>query len=603
MNSKFSDIIKSIPHSPGVYKFYDSKSKIIYVGKAKDLNKRVRSYFYQNVDRNKVRTMVKNIADIKHFVVETETDALLLENNLIKKHRPRYNVLLKDDKTYPYICIKKEPFPRVFSSRRKIKDGSLYFGPYTSIRMVNVLLELFRKIFKLRTCKYNLTEENIAKGKFKVCLEYHIENCKAPCVGLQSMDDYDRQIDEIKHILRGNLRPVFDHLEEQITEKSLNLEYEDARSFKEKYDLLKQYQSRSTVVSRMVGNVDVFNILSDKKYAYINLLKVVDGSIIQVHSTEIKKGMDIPDSEVLTIAITDIIHAKMAGFTNAEEFIVPMSLEYSFDSVKVVVPQIGDKKKLLDLSLKNLKYYRAERRKNRSLSSANRHSSRILSQLQKDLHLNKLPKHIECFDNSNIQGTNPVSACVVFKNSKPSKKDYRKFKIKTVEGPDDFASMYEVVERRYSRLLDENKELPQLIIIDGGKGQLNAAVNALKSINLHSKIAIIGIAKRLEEIFFPGDKIPLYLDKNSESLKLIQHARNEAHRFSIEFHRDRRSSSFTQSELLDIPGVGKKTVQKLLKKYKSIQNIKNLTENELSEDVGRKKAKMVLNGLNSSLNE
>jgi excinuclease ABC subunit C len=602
MNSNIKESLKNLPHKPGIYKFFDRKGKIIYVGKAKDLKRRVSSYFHKKHDRYKTKVLVKNTVRLEHFVVDTETDALLLENNLIKKHRPRYNVLLKDDKSYPFICIKNEKFPRVFQTRNPVKDGSLYFGPYTSIYMVRTLLKLFKKIFKLRTCKYNLSEENIAQKKFKVCLEYHIGNCLAPCVGEQTEEDYNRQITQIQHILKGNLKPVLLYLEERMNQHVKALEFEAAAEVKEQLDSLKNYESRSTVVSTKIGNIDVFNVVTDEKFAYVNLLKVANGAIIQIHNTEIRMGIDDDLKDVLLLAVTDIIHSKMAGFTNADEIVVPFSINYPFPNVKVTVPKIGDKKKLLELSEKNLKYYKAERIKNRNLTDPHRHTKRILKQIKKDLRLSELPVHIECFDNSNIQGTNPVSACVVFKNTRPSKKDYRKFNIKTVDKPDDFASMYEVVYRRYKRLVEEDKSLPQLIIIDGGKGQLSAAYKALKELNLQHEIAVIGIAKRLEEIFFPGDKLPLYLDKNSESLKVIQHARNEAHRFSIDFHRTKRSGNFIKSELENIRGVGPKTVSRLISHFGSVQSIKNSKENELGEIVGEKRAKIIKNYFNSAEN-
>jgi excinuclease ABC subunit C len=603
MNSKIKESLKNLPHKPGIYKFFDRKGKIIYVGKAKDLKRRVSSYFHKTHDRYKTKVLVKNTEALEHFVVDTETDALLLENNLIKKHRPRYNVLLKDDKTYPFIVIKNEEFPRVFQTRNPVKDGSLYFGPYTSLYMVKTLLKLFKKIFKLRTCKYNLSEENIVKNKFKVCLEYHIGNCLAPCVGKQTEADYNRQITQIQHILKGNLRPVISYLEERMNHSAKALEFEAAAEFKDQLDSLKNYESRSTVVSTKIGNIDVFNIITDEKYAYINLLKVANGAIIQIHNSEIRRGIDDDLPDLLLLAITDIIHSKMAGFTNAEEIVVPFHIHYPFPGVKITIPKIGDKKKLLELSEKNLKYYKAERIKNRSLTDPQRHTKRILKQIKKDLRLSELPEHIECFDNSNIQGTNPVSACVVFKNAKPAKKEYRKFNIKTVDKPDDFASMYEVVYRRYKRLTEEDKDLPQLIIIDGGKGQLSAAYSALKALDLHHDIAIIGIAKRLEEIFFPGDKLPLYLDKNSESLKVIQHARNEAHRFSIDFHRTKRSGNFIKSELEDIPGIGPKTISQLISHFGSVKKIKDSSENELGEIIGDKRAKIIKNYYNSDKNK
>lgn len=600
MNNEFKEILSNLPTRPGIYKFLDKRGKVIYVGKAKNLKRRVSSYFHKNHDRYKTRVLVKQIRQIEHFVTDTETDALLLENNLIKKYRPRYNVLLKDDKTYPFICIKNEAFPRVFQTRNPVKDGSDYYGPYTSVYMVRTLLKMFKKLFKLRTCKYNLSPENINKGKFKVCLEYHIGNCLAPCVGEQSEEEYSLQIEQIRHILKGRLKPVTQYISSRMESHSNQLEFEKAAEYKEQLDLLQRYESRSTVVNPKLGDMDVFNIIADDKYAYVNLLRVANGAIIQIHNTEIKAGIDDEKEDILLFAIIDFIQNKRLGFTNAQEIIVPFDLNYPFAEAQITVPKIGDKKKLLDLSHKNLIYFKAESIKNRTLVDPQRHSKRILEQMKKDLQLKELPEHIECFDNSNIQGTNPVSACVVFKNAKPSKKDYRKFHIKTVHQADDFASMYEVVHRRYHRLKSERADMPQLIIIDGGKGQLSSAYRALTDLGLQDDIRIIGIAKRLEEIFFPGEKIPLYLNKNSESLKVIQHARNEAHRFSINFHRQKRSGKFLKSELENIPGVGEKSISKLLQHFGSPEKIKNANEKQLGEIVGAKRAKIIKNHYNSA---
>lgn len=584
----------SLPAKPGVYRFYDKSNEVIYVGKAKRLKSRVASYFNKNPERRKVKIMVRHIREIRFTVVETETDALLLENNLIKKYQPRYNVLLKDDKSYPWICIKNEAFPRVFQTRNVVKDGSKYYGPYTSVRFVRVLIDLFRKLFQLRTCKHKLSKTNIEAGKFKVCLEYHINNCKAPCVALQTREDYNRQIEQVENILKGRFASVKSYLKEQMLKYSEELKFEEAQMIKEKLQLFDSYQSKSTVVSPTIGNVDVFSIRSDSKYAYVNMLKVVDGAIIQVHTTEIKKKMDEAETEIFPIAIVDIIKNRMNSYTSASEFIVPFKFDYPFEDIKLSVPKIGDKKKLLDLSLKNLKYFMAERKKQRTLIDPKRHQKRILEQAQKDLRLSKRPEHIECFDNSNIQGSNPVAACVVFRDAKPSKNEYRKFNIKTVKGPDDFASMREIVYRRYKRMLNEKKDLPQLIVIDGGKGQLSAAVESLKELKLFGKIAIIGIAKRLEEIYFPGDKYPLYLDKNSETLKLIQNARNEAHRFGITFHRDKRSKAFIKSELEIIDGVGEKTINTLLNHYGSVKRISDAKAEDLAKLIGKSKTYKIL---------
>ncbi len=585
---------KSLPDKPGVYRYLDKKGEVIYVGKAKSLKKRVLSYFNKNTDNYKTKILVKHIREIKHIVVETETDALLLENNLIKKYVPRYNVLLKDDKSYPWICIKKEDFPRVYQTRRLIKDGSKYYGPYTSIYLVRTLLELFKKLFKLRTCKLNLSQENINKNKFKVCLEYHIKNCEAPCVAEQTSEDYNKQIEQIRNILKGNISSVVKYLKELMYKYSEVFDYEKAHEIKNKIDILSEYQSKSTVVSSVIEDVDVFSVLSDENYAYVNFLKVVSGAIIQVHTVELKKRLEETDQELLTIAITDILHSKMSGFSNAKEMILPFKIDYNLPNVKIIIPLKGDKKKLLELSQRNVKYFRLDKIKQRSLIDPERHSNRILETMKKDLHLKELPAHIECFDNSNIQGTNPVAACVVFRNAKPFKKDYRKFNIKTVVGPDDFASMEEVIYRRYKRLLDEKKELPQLIIIDGGKGQLSSALKSLDKLELRGKISIIGVAKKLEEIFFPGDKYPLYLDKNSETLKVIQNARNEAHRFGITFHRDKRSKNFINSQLKNIPGIGRQTITLLLTKYKSVKKVSEQSVEELSKITGKSKAEKIV---------
>lgn len=584
-----------LPKEPGVYLFYNKDNIVIYVGKAKNLKNRVSSYFKEKFENNKTKILVKNIFHFEHIVVETETDALLLENNLIKKYQPRYNIMFKDDKSYPWICIKKEPFPRVFQTRNIIKDGSKYYGPYTSLRLVRVLIKLFRNLFQLRTCKYYLSSENISKNKFKVCLEYHIGNCKAPCSGKQPEDDYLKQIDQINNILKGNFKSVKEYLSGIMNKYAEDLQFEKAQSIKEKLDLLQDYQSKSTVLNSSFGNFDVFSIVSDEKFAYVNYLKVVDGAIINVHTIELIKKLDEPDDEILSYAIFEIISGKQLGFNEINEFILPFNVIIPNNKIKITVPKIGDKLKLLQLSQRNAKYFRMDKERQRSLSSADRHSSRILNTMKTDLKMKELPTHIECFDNSNIQGTNPVAACVVFKNAKPAKKEYRKFNIKTVEGPDDFASMEEVVYRRYKRISEENKSLPQLIIIDGGKGQLSSAVKSLKRLGLYKKITIIGIAKRLEEIFFPEDPVPLYLDKNSETLKVIQNARNEAHRFGISFHRDKRSKEFIKSELENISGIGEKTIQQLFKHFNSVKEISEAKPDNLQKIAGKQKAEIIFN--------
>jgi excinuclease ABC subunit C len=593
--------VKNLPEMPGVYLFLDKNETIIYVGKAKNLKKRVSNYFSKNHDSGKTRILVSKIFSLNHIVVETETDALLLENNLIKKYKPRYNILLKDDKTYPWICIKNEDFPRVFQTRNVFNDGSKYYGPYTSIFLVRTILNLLRNLFPLRTCKLNLSPENIIKGNYKVCLEYHINNCTGPCVSNQTSEEYNNYIEQIHNILKGNFSSVFDFLQKSMSSFAKNLEFEKANEIKNKIEILKSYKSKSTVAGSIKGNIDVFSIADDSKTVFVNYLRVVDGSVIQIHTIEFKKKLDEDIVDVLPLAIVEILHSKVSGFSNAKEILVPFSIDYPDEKVKITIPQKGDKMSLLELSKKNLKYYILEQNKRKDLIDPERHKNRILLQMQKDLRLQELPVHIECFDNSNIQGTNPVASCVVFKNAKPSKKDYRKFIVKTVEGPDDFASMREILYRRYKRLSDENLELPKLIIIDGGKGQLSSAVESLKALNLYGKIAIIGIAKKLEEIFFPEDSIPIYLDKNSETLKVIQHARNEAHRFGITFHRDLRSKNFLKSELEQIPGVGEKTIEKLLQNFKSVKKISEKNINELSQILGEAKAKQIFDYFKQNL--
>lgn len=584
-----------LPKKPGVYLYYNDKAEIIYVGKAKNLKIRVSSYFSKDYDNAKTRILVRHIVRIEHVVVESETDALLLENNLIKKYQPRYNIMLKDDKTYPWICIKHEPFPRVFQTRNIIKDGSKYYGPYTSVRLVRVLTKMFKDLFMLRTCKHNLSDENIRNNKFKVCLEYHINNCKAPCVGKQTRQEYNEQIEQVHNILKGNFKSAKDYLKNQMTEYAKNLEFEKAQKIKEKLSILQDYQSKSTVISSSQGNFDVFSIESDEKFAYVNYLKVANGAIINVHTVEFQKKLDEKDEDILPSAIIQIIDNQQSGYDEINEIILPFKINFPYKNLKITIPKIGDKQKLLELSQRNAKYFRLDKIKKRTLTSANRRTDEILQTMQKDLRMQVLPRHIECFDNSNIQGTNAVAACVVFKDTKPSKKEYRKFDIKTVDGPDDYASMEEVIYRRYHRLLKEKQELPQLIIIDGGKGQLHSAVNSLKKLNLFGKITILGIAKRLEELFFPGDSVPLYLDKNSITLKVIQHARNEAHRFGIEFHRNKRSKNFIKSELENINGVGAKTIQNLFKQFNSVKEISEAKKEHLQNAVGNKKAEIIFN--------
>ncbi len=588
---KLDEQIKNLPGKPGVYQFLDSEGKVIYVGKAKNLKKRVSSYFHKEIhENNKTRVLVRKISDINIIVVDSESDALLLENNLIKKYQPRYNVLLKDDKSFPWICIKNEPFPRVFMTRNPVHDGSMYFGPYTSVGMVRTILEFIRELYPLRNCKLNLLKENIEKRKFKVCLEYHLGNCKGPCENHQTEKDYHKNIDNIKHILKGNISSVKMYFKEVMKQHAENFRFEEAQAVKEKLALIEKYQSKSTIVSTSINNVDVFSILDDDKVAYINCLRILGGAIMQSHTLDIKKRLNETPEEIFSYAINELRN-RLAS--DAREAIVPFIPEFVLDDVSFKVPQKGDRLKLLQLSERNLRYYRLEKKKIKANSKVVYPAERIMTNAQKDLQLSDMPVHIECFDNSNIQGTNPVAACVVFKNARPAPSAYRHYNIKTVEGPDDFASMKEVVFRRYKRLLDEEKALPQLIVIDGGKGQLNAAVQSLKELKIFHKIGIIGIAKRLEEIYFPGDSVPLYLDKNSETLKLIQNLRNEAHRFGINFHRTKRSSGIGKSELYNIPGIGDKMVELLLKEFHSIQNIKQASLSDLQNLIGEKKGTLV----------
>ena len=570
--------IQSLPDGPGVYQYYDKEDKILYVGKAKNLKKRVSSYFNKIHDTAKTNVLVKKIVTIKHIVVPTESDALLLENNLIKKLQPRYNVLLRDDKTYPWICIKKEPFSRVFTTRRMVKDGSEYFGPYTSFKTVHTILDLIKELYPLRTCNYDLSENNIKNHKFKVCLEYHIGNCKGPCEGFESLENYQTQVDAIREILKGNFKQSLRDFKKKMNDFAADMHFEEAQKIKEKIEVLENYQSRSTIINPKITNIDVFSIVSDEGAAYVNFLQIAYGSIVRSHTLEIKKKLEETNEELLELAIIEL---RERFHLLSKEIIVPFEVAVG-ENIKVTVPQLGDKKQILELSERNAKFYRIEQLKQLQIVDPDRHTNRIMAQMQKDLRLKVEPRHIECFDNSNIQGTNPVAACVVFKDGKPSKKDYRHFNIKTVVGPDDFASMEEVVFRRYKRMLDENQPLPQLIIIDGGKGQLSSALKSIDALGLRGKIAIVGIAKRLEELFYPGDSAPLYLDKKSETLKVIQYLRNEAHRFGITFHRDKRSQSALNSSIESIPGIGEKTMLALIQHFKSVKRLKLATEKEIS---------------------
>jgi excinuclease ABC subunit C len=587
--------LKSLPEVPGVYQYFDKQDKIIYIGKAKNVKKRVTSYFNKTVENHKTRVLVKNISRIEHVVVDSEMDALLLENNLIKKYKPRYNILLKDDKTYPWICIKNEPFPRVFFTRKVFKDGSEYFGPFTSLKTVRSLFDLVKGLYPLRSCNYDLSEEKISAQKYKVCLEYHIGNCLAPCVAAIDTASYGKNIESIRQILKGNFKEALNAFEHQMKYYAQKMEFEKAQWIKEKIEDLKNFQAKSTVVNPKISHVDVFSIFSDESYGYINYLQVSYGAIVRSHTLEIKKKLDESDATLLQLGIIEI--RQLFSSTSKTVFLnEKVSLG---DELKVFVPQQGDKKKLVDLSLRNAKYFRMERFKQMKIVDPDRHSKRIMSQMKADLRLPQEPVHIECFDNSNIQGSNPVAACVVFKNGKPSKKEYRHYNIKTVTGPDDFASMEEVVFRRYKRLLEEDEPLPQLIVIDGGKGQLSSAVKSLDVLGLRGKISILGIAKRLEEIYFPNDSIPLYLDKKSETLKILQRARDEAHRFGITFHRNKRSKGALKSGLDTIPGVGPKTKETLLRKFKSFKRIKEASKEDLMHVLGENKGTQLYKQLHS----
>ena len=581
--------IQTLPDNPGVYQYYDKENKILYVGKAKNLKKRVQSYFNKVHDTAKTNVLVKKIVTIRHTVVATETDALLLENNLIKTLQPRYNVLLRDDKTYPWICIKKEPFSRIFPTRKMIKDGSEYFGPYTSFKTVGVILDLIKELYPLRTCNFDLTQNNIQNHKFKVCLEYHIGNCKGPCEDHESLHNYQKQVDAIREILKGNFKESMKDFKKVMIDLASNLHFEEAQKIKDKIEILENYQSRSTIINPKITNIDVFSIISDESAAFVNFLQIAHGSVIRSHTLEIKKKLDETDQELLELAIIEL---RERFKLLSREIVVPFEVEVG-ENLKITVPQLGDKKQILELSTRNAKYFRIEQLKTIQIVDPERHTNRIMAQMQKDLRLQVEPRHIECFDNSNIQGTNPVAACVVFKDGKPSKKDYRHFNIKTVEGPNDFASMEEVVHRRYKRLLDENQPLPNLIIIDGGKGQLSSALKIIDELGLRGKIAIIGIAKRLEELFYPGDSVPLYLDKKSETLKVIQQLRNEAHRFGITHHRDKRSKSSLVSSMDNITGIGEKTMETLIKHFKSVKRLKLASEKDIEAVIGLSRAKKI----------
>lgn len=590
MNPSLELQLKTLPSEPGVYRYYDKNEQLLYVGKAKNLKKRVLSYFNKNLSGYRIKIMVGKIQRLETTIVNSEYDALLLENNLIKEHQPFYNVMLKDDKTYPWICIKNEDFPRIFLTRNKIKDGSEYYGPYAKVRPAKILLDTIKHIYKLRTCNLNLSPQKIAEGKYKVCLEYHIKNCEGPCEDLESKEEYDEKIDAIRGIIKGDFRKAKDYLVAQMMKHASNLQFENAQIIKERLDLLEDYQTKNTVVNPNIDDVDVFGMTSDETAAYVNFFKIRNGNIIQSFTTEIKKILEETDEDIMEEALIEI---RQKFGSDSKEVLLPFHLSVEIPNVKLIVPKVGDKKRIVELSEKNAKEYRLEKLKQVQIVDPERHTTRIMAEMQKLLRMPVEPRHIEGFDNSNIQGTNPVSACVVFKNGKPSKADYRIFHPKTVEGPNDFATMEEVIYRRYKRMLDEGESLPQLILIDGGKGQLSSAVKSLKLLGLYGKITIVGIAKRLEEIFFPEDPIPLYLDKKSETLKILQQVRDEAHRFGVRHHRTRRKNSTIKTELEEIPGVGEKTIELLLSKLKSVKRIKESNLETLEEILGKTKAKVI----------
>ncbi|BAO54560.1 excinuclease ABC subunit C [Nonlabens marinus S1-08] len=582
--------IQTLPLSPGVYLYFDKNDRLLYVGKAKKLKKRVSSYFTKNHDSYRIKTMVQKIFRIEHIVVQTETDALLLENSLIKSRSPKYNIMLRDDKTYPWLCIKNERFPRIFLTRKMIKDGSEYFGPYTSVRTVRTLLELVKSLYPIRTCKYDLQEEKIQAGKYKLCLEYHIGNCKGPCVALQTEAAYNRNIEAIRNIVKGDFKDAVNHFQGLMKEMASNMEFEEAQIIKDKLDILTRYQAKSTVVNPNISNVDIFTIVSDEAAGYVNYIQINHGSITRSHTMELKKQLDESDKELLQLAIVEL---RTRFDSQSKEVYTQFDVDLG-EHIKVTVPKLGDKKRVVELSERNAKFFRQEQFKTIKIVDPDRHVNRLMTQMKADLRLDEEPRHMECFDNSNIQGTNPVAACVVFKDGKPSKSDYRHFNIKTVDGPDDFASMEEVVYRRYRRLLEEDEPLPQLVIVDGGKGQLSSGVTALERLGLRGKIPIIGIAKRLEELFYPNDPVPLYLDKRSETLKVIQQMRNEAHRFGISHHRNKRSKQAIETELDEIPGIGEKTTVELLRHFRSVKRVKEASKQELIPIVGTSKAQRII---------
>lgn len=583
-------LLENLLDKPGVYQFYTEDGRLLYVGKAKSLKKRVSSYFSKEHENARTRVMVRQIADIRCIIVETEYDALLLENNLIKQHQPKYNVLLKDDKTYPWIVIKNEPFPRVFYTRRYIKDGSTYFGPYASVMMVSTMLDLIHQLYKLRSCNLALSAENIEKKKFRICLEYSIGNCKGPCEAFQSAADYNQSIAAIREILKGNINTVITLLSDQMKEHASKFEFEQAHILKEKLEILERYKGKSVIVSANIHNVDVYGFVEENNHFYVNYMRVMNGAIIQSQTIELRRKLDEPETEILSLAIAEM---RDRYHSESKEIILQTEIETEIPEVSITIPKIGDKKHLLDLSKKNARYYMKEKMDQADRLNPEHRVDRLMTQMQKDLRLPVKPYHIECFDNSNFQGDYPVAAMSVFKNGRPSKNDYRHFNIKTVEGPDDFASMEEVIYRRYKRVIEENLELPQLIVVDGGKGQLSAALTSLEKLDLRGKISIIGIAKKLEEIFYPEDPLPLYLDKKSETLKIIQQLRDEVHRFGITHHRNKRSKGLIKTELSEIKGIGDSTVQSLLSTFRSVKRIKEAKLEELSATIGISKAKIV----------
>lgn len=594
MSADFSEHIRSqiktLPEGPGVYQYFDSDKNLLYVGKAKNLKKRVSSYFNKEHDSSRLRIMVRKIVDIKTVKVETEVDALLLENNLIKSLKPRYNINLRDDKTYPWIILKRERFPRLFYTRKKIKDGSDYFGPYASVKLMHTLLDLIRQTYPLRTCNYDLSEENIRKGKFRACLEYHIGRCKAPCVGKQEDDEYNTNIREIRQIIKGDTAFALRELRENMHAAAEAYEFERAEALRQKIELLSDFQSKSTIVHPSITNTDVVNILSDENSAFVHYFQIINGSIINSQTMEMRKKIEESDDDLLSFAIVEF---RSRFSSESREILVPFAPELRIPNTEYIVPKIGDKKKLMDLCTKNALAYKQEQEKQVALTDPERHTERIMNQMMKDLRMTEQPRRIEGFDNSNIQGSHAVSAMPVFIDGKPAKKEYRHFNVKTVEGPDDFKTMEEVIFRRYSRVLEENLPMPQLIVIDGGKGQLGAAVQSLNKLGLMGKVAVIGIAKRLEELFFPGDPLPLYLDKRSETLRIIQQIRDEAHRFGITHHRNKRSRATFKTELNEIKGISEKTAEKVLIAFKSVKGVKEAGQEELSALIGQSKARLI----------